>query len=540
MFRSPVFLDRFYPDSCCFSNPPARSNMKDNAHAIMRLLWSRIISLIRKPVTTKKFNKGGELGEPPFSGMFFCQASTFQVLKIGPGAHYYPESLTETLLYGRFYLMKRDISQKLLAWKSSSRRKPLLLQGARQTGKTFILQEFGRKEYETAIYCNFEEDPNLDQFFQRDLNPDRILAELSLYLNQEIQAGSHLLILDEIQTSNRALSSLKYFAEQKNEIHLAAAGSLLGVKLSEPGSFPVGKVNFLHLYPMTFLEFLDGMGESRYRQLIENLCEPVPLTEAFHAHLIDMLRRYYFTGGMPEAVMHFSTTGNAPETRAIQNEILKSYILDFAKHAKAVDIPKLTLLWDSIPKHLAKENKKFVFSAVKKGARGRSYENAMTWLEDAGLILRAQAVQTVRHPLKHYADSSCFKVYALDVGLLGALADAPVSLLAVGMRLFNEYEGAFVENYVAQQLVAQSQQPLYYWRSKGGKAELDFLCEVEGKLCPLEVKAGINLKSKSLKSYDLQFQPDRLARTNLLNFNVGGKIINIPLYAVSLLPKLMT
>ena len=438
------------------------------------------------------------------------------------------------------HTMKRDIYANLLSWKSSSRRKPLLLQGARQTGKTFILKEFGRNEYDNTVYCNFEEDSGLDLFFHRDLNPERILSELALYMDQEIRPGSDLLIFDEIQVSNPALNSLKYFAEQKSDVHIAAAGSLLGVKMSSPGSFPVGKVNFLELYPMTFVEFLNALEESRYRKLLEKVDPFAPLNEAFHLHLIDLLRRYYFVGGMPEAVKYSAETVNGREIREIQQEIIKSYVLDFAKHAPPTNVPKLTQVWDSIPRHLAKENKKFVFSAVKKGARGRAYENALTWLEDAGLIHRAYASQSPKHPLKHYADSSCFKVYALDVGLLGAIANSPVEMLAQGERLFNEYEGAFVENYVAQQLVSHLHQQLFYWRSKGGKAELDFLCEFADQIYPLEVKAGINPKSKSSKSYDLQFKPAQLVRTNLLNFKLDGKICNLPLYAVSLLPALIS
>jgi uncharacterized protein len=339
---------------------------------------------------------------------------------------------------------------------------------------------------------------------------------------------------------SRTFSDFLILSNSRDLHPMAAAGSLLGVKLSSPGSFPVGKVNFLHLYPMTFLEFLDAMGESRYRKMIETIDRLVPINDAFHSTLIDLLKRYYFVGGMPESVKHFAETGNGRETREIQEEIIKSYVLDFAKHAPSTDIPKLTQLWDSIPKHLGRENKKFVFSAVRKGARARAYENALTWLEDAGLIHRANAVETCKHPLKHYVDVSCFKIYALDVGLLGALAGSPVELLAQGGRLFNEYEGAFVENYVAQQLVSYFQQDLYYWRSKGGKAELDFLCEFVDRICPLEVKAGINPRSKSLKSYDLQFQPARLMRTNLLNFKMDGKICNLPLYAVSLLPRFVS
>lgn len=434
--------------------------------------------------------------------------------------------------------MKRDIYRKLADWKSSRRRKPLLLQGARQTGKTYIIKAFGRNEYENAVYCNFEEDPGLDAFFQRDLNPERILRDISIYYDHEIRPGADLLVFDEIQVSNRALNSLKYFNEKRNDIHIMAAGSLLGVKLSAPGSFPVGKVNFLRLFPMTLMEFLDVMEESRYRCMIGNMSQPIPLAEAFHDRLTDLLRQYYFTGGMPEAVRHFAETGSASETRQIQEEIIRSYIMDFAKHAPASDISKLTLIWDSIPGHLAKENRKFVFSAVKKGARAREYENALTWLEDAGLIHLATAVRTVRHPMKHYADRGCFKVYALDVGLLGAMSGSPVALLAQGDRLFNEYEGAFVENYVAQQLISHSQPSLYYWRSRGGKAELDFLCEFAGRICPLEVKAGINPRSKSLRSYDLQFSPSALVRTTLLNFKKDGKILNLPLYALSRLAEL--
>jgi len=435
--------------------------------------------------------------------------------------------------------MKRDIYRELNIWKSSVGRKPLLLQGARQTGKTYILQEFGINEYDNLIYCNFEEDPGLDQLFQRDLNPDRILAELSIYKKQDIHKQNDLIVFDEIQVSNRALNSLKYFAEQKRDLHIAAAGSLLGVKLSSPGSFPVGKVNFLHLFPMTFLEFLDAAGEERYRSLVESVKKPEPLTEALHLYLIDLLRNYYMVGGMPEAVQQYVKTGNVAATRRVQEEIINSYVLDFAKHAAPMEIPKLTQVWDSIPKHLARENKKFVFSAVKKSARAREYENALTWLQDTGLIYRAIAVQTPKFPMAHYANPASFKIYALDVGLLNAMSSTPIEFLAQGKKLFNEYEGAFVENYVAQQLASHHSSKLYYWRSRGGRAELDFLCEFSENICPLEVKAGLNPKSKSLRSYDQQFGPPMLTRTNLLNFRKDGKILNLPLYAVSLLPRLV-
>ena len=266
--------------------------------------------------------------------------------------------------------MKRDIYENLLTWKSSPKRKPLLLQGARQTGKTFILKEFGRIEYKNVIYCNFEEDPGLDRFFRRDLNPERILSELSIYTNIKIQPGNDLVIFDEIQVSNHALNALKYFAENKSDIHIAAAGSLLGVKLSSPGSFPVGKVNFLYLFPLTFLEFLEAVGETRYRELLEKIETFDPLPDPFHTHLTDLLRHYFFVGGMPEPVKHFVETGNGQEIRKIQEEIINSFVLDFAKHAPPADIPKLTLIWDSIPKHLARGKQKVRFLCCQKRGPG--------------------------------------------------------------------------------------------------------------------------------------------------------------------------
>ncbi len=433
--------------------------------------------------------------------------------------------------------MERDLYANLLAWKSSPRRKPLLLRGARQTGKTFLLRQFGDREYERIVYLDFEEDPALDGFFRRDLDPYRIVAELSVYQGFDIQPERHLIIFDEVQASSRALTSLKYFQELAGSYHVAAAGSLLGVKMSRPGSFPVGKVNFLDLHPMSFLEFLRATGKPRYAELLLGLTEPAPLPDAIHTDLLDMLRAYLFAGGMPEAVDNHAGAGDARITRQIQNEILDSYVLDFAKHATATDIPKLSLIWDSIPRHLAKENRKFMFSTVKKGARAREYENALRWLQDAGLVRFCYAVSTGRPPLKHYADRSVFKVYALDVGLLGAMARTPPEVAVQGDRLFTEYRGALAENYVAQELAAGGHPDLYYWRSPGGRAELDFLCEIGRSVAPVEVKAGLSRRSRSLRSYDQQFASDVLFRANLLNLKRDGKICNVPLYAVSLVHR---
>ncbi len=433
--------------------------------------------------------------------------------------------------------MERALYADLVGWKSSLRRKPLLLRGARQTGKTFLLREFGEKEFDRVLYCNFEEDPGLESFFRRDLDPHRIVTELSIYTGVELRPEQDLVIFDEVQASNLALNSLKYFQERANEFHIVAAGSLLGIRLSRPGSFPVGKVSFLDLHPMTFLEFLDAWGKKQYVKLLKEQTEAEPLPDAIHVDLVDLLRKYYFVGGMPEPAQHFIETGDLRATREIHREILDSYVLDFAKHAPSSDIPKLGLIWDSIPRHLAKENKKFMFSVAKKGARAREYENALRWLHDAGLIHLCHVVSTSRPPLSHYTDRSCFKVYALDVGLLGAMARTPLELMVHGDRLFTECRGALAENYVAQQLIAANNSDLFYWRSSGGKAEIDFLGEVGGSVVPIEVKAGLSRKSKSLRSYDQQFEPEELVRTNLLNLKRDGKICNIPLYAISLLAR---
>jgi len=436
-------------------------------------------------------------------------------------------------------IMKRDIYQKLLEWKASDRRKPLLLKGARQTGKTYILKEFAKNEYENAFYFNFEEESHLKDFFSRDLKPQRIIQVLSTYSKKEIQPGRDLIIFDEIQACNDALNSLKYFREQANEYHIAAAGSLLGVKLSTVKSFPVGQVNFLELYPLSFFEFLDAAGENRYRKLLEGLEELEPLPQPFHEDLLELLKKYYYIGGMPEAVKYYIKTGSLNEVAAIHKEIIDAYVLDFGKHPPPADVPKISLIWESIPGQLARENKKFIFSAVKESARARDYESALMWLADSGLILRSFSVSTAKFPLKGYMNRSIFKVYLLDVGLLGRLAGVPLEILVRGDRLFNEYQGAFVENFVAQQLSGSLMMDLCYWRSEGKMAELDFLCNVDNKIYPLEVKAGINPKSKSLTSYHQQFQPPLLVRSTLLNLKCDGKICNIPLYGISSLPRII-
>ncbi len=434
--------------------------------------------------------------------------------------------------------MKRDIYQQLLKWKTSGRRKPLILRGARQVGKTYILQEFGRNEYKKVAYLNFEEDPLLDDFFQQKLDPEAILTNLSLYLGWDINTKGDLIIFDEIQASAYALNSLKYFSEQAQGYHVVAAGSLIGITLSRPTSFPVGKVNFLDMYPMNFLEFMDALGKPKLRRLIESKEDFTPFAMPFHSELIELLKRYLYIGGMPEAVKHFVETGNLSEVREIHKEIIDSYMLDFTKHAITSNIPKLRMIWNYIPVHLSRENKKFIFTAMRKSARAREYESALQWLEDAGLIYRSCQVSAAKHPLTGYMNQNAFKVFLLDVGILGAMANLSPKVLIDNTGIFNEYKGAFVENYVAQQLVSEKKLKLFYWTSEGKKAELDFLCEFDSDILPLEAKAGVSPKSKSLTSFGQQFNPAVLSRATLLNMRFDGKICNYPLYAITLFPNL--
>lgn len=428
--------------------------------------------------------------------------------------------------------MKRAIYKELLEWKKSPRRKPLILKGARQTGKTYILNEFARQEYNEYFYFNFEEDPHLKEFFKDSIVPKKIIENLSLYKKKNIEKENTLIIFDEIQLSNDALNSLKYFCEQANDYHIAAAGSLIGIKLSSPKSFPVGKVNFLELFPMTFYEFLDAIEETKYKLYLEELAEIKPIPEPFHIELLEFLKKYHYVGGMPEAVEHYAKTRDLLEIRKIHNEILQSYELDFSKHAPHADLPKISLIWNSIPEQLARENKKFIFSAVKKSARAREYESALSWLENAGLLYKTVLVESGKMPLKFHSERNSFKIYLLDVGLLGALAKISVDVLVHDTKVFSAYGGALMENYVAQQLKSLGLD-LYYWKRESAKAEIDFLFEMNNRAYPLEVKSGKNVRSKSLSSYGEKYHPPLLFRTTPLNLKQDGKICNISLYAIS-------
>lgn len=438
--------------------------------------------------------------------------------------------------------MQRNLFSELLTWKNSKHRKPLLLRGARQTGKTWILKEFGRINYKKTVYCNFEEEPELEDLFSSSLRPKEIITKLSILKQVEILPDDTLIIFDEIQHSSNAIVSLKYFYENIPEFNIATAGSLLGVKLSKPKSFPVGKVDIAYIFPMNFQEFLLALGEIELANMLQHIqsIEPIPLP--IHNKLIDILKLYYVVGGMPEAVARYVETRSLEAVRKIHNDILDLYVLDFAKHAPKEDIQKLSIIWNSIPTHLARENKKFIFSAVAESGRARSYENAIQWLIDAGLIYKARAIEHIEQPLSGYASNNSFKIYSLDTGLLATQSKLPIDIFVKGNDLFNTYNGAFVENYVAQQLIAygiSDYNSLYYWRSKSGQAEVDFIISLNGKVFPLEVKAGINPKSKSMAVYNEQNHPDALLRTTLLNMMRNGSYINIPLYAAQLLDKLV-
>ena len=435
--------------------------------------------------------------------------------------------------------MEREFYQKLLKWKESNSRKPLVLRGARQVGKTYSLMDFAKREYVDHIYLNFDENPHFASFFAENLDPDRIIKELNIYFKKNIQPGSTLIILDEIQECSQALACLKYFCEKKNEYHLAAAGSLLGVKLTK--GFPVGKVNFLDLSPMNFFEFLGALGEKELSSMLEEMRQPKTISEILHNKLVTFLKYYFIIGGMPESVDTYLKTQDFEQVRVVQKEILDAYVLDFAKHAPKEEVMKIMAVWDSIPNQLAKENKKFIFSAIRKSARAREFETSIQWLKEAGLIVKANRISTPKLPLDAYSDKQAFKIFLLDIGLLGTMSKLDPRIILEENRLFQEFKGSLTENFVAIELQDKHFDELYYWTSEG-KAEVDFIISTEQHIFPLEVKAGFSKKKKSLLIYDAKFSKEEksplvLSRTSLRNFAFDGKIINYPLYGICLFPR---
>ena len=427
--------------------------------------------------------------------------------------------------------MKRTIYKDLLKWKNNPNKKPLLLQGARQVGKTFIINQFGRNEYKNFIYLNFEQDINLHQFFKKQLIPEKIIEDLGIYLGQKIEAENTLLFFDEIQVLPEVLTSLKYFNEQASEFHIISAGSLLGVSIAAHRSFPVGKVNFLSMYPMSLMEYLEAIGEGMLVDKIQGVNPKTPINIVLHEKLIKHLKMYLFLGGMPEVIQNYINNKDVVEVRKTQNEILESYKRDFSKYNDKSQALKVSELWNSLPYQLTKENKKFKYSDVKKKARASMFEQTIEWLKNAGLVNVIYNISTPKLPLSGYTDYSKFKLCIFDTGLLGAMLNIPSKIIIDPIALFTEYNGAFIENFVAQELVVYGHNTLYYWTSNSD-AEVDYVLQLEQDIYPVEVKSGLSRNKKSLKSYENKYEPKLIYRVSPRNYTQSENFINIPLYGM--------
>lgn len=430
--------------------------------------------------------------------------------------------------------MKRSIYDKLLEWKQSKRRKPLMLYGARQVGKTYILKRFGEREFENMVYINCYMNRAVKTLFSEDKDVQRILLGLSALSGERIVPGKTLIFLDEVQDVPEVVASLKYFCEDAPDIYIAVAGSLLGVLNMEGYSFPTGKVDILHIYPMTFIEFLYALGEDEKARLLMDQDKRDLVNDLLPAY-IELLRQYYFVGGMPEAVVEFIDSKNPEAVRKIQRQLLAAYEADIAKHAGA-DTQRARLVFQSIPSQLARENKKFIFGAVKKGARAAEFEKAIQWLTDAGLVYKVCRLSKVGMPLSFYIEKDTFKLYLLDVGLLGAMAQVPPALMLIGNNIFTEFKGAFTENYVTTQIEDVDDAVIAYYSKENSTMEIDFIVQAGASLLPIEVKAEENVKSKSLR----QFITVDNASSGLIGYRFSMKgyadqewMQNVPLFAVS-------
>lgn len=426
--------------------------------------------------------------------------------------------------------MYRIAIEKLLKWKQNKRRKPLIIEGARQVGKTWLMKEFGRQEYKDTIYINFDSNSRMAELFASDLDTERLIMGLEIYVGRKINPDNALLIFDEVQEVPRALASLKYFYENAPEYHIVCAGSLLGIALHQGTSFPVGKVDFLKLYPLSFKEFLMANDKERFAELLDR--QDFQMITSFKQIYIDALKQYYFVGGMPEAVQNFSENKDFNEVREIQKRILLAYEQDFSKHAPNEIVPRLRMLWNSIPAQLAKENKKFIYGLVREGARAKEYETAIMWLCDCGLVHKVSRVNAAGIPLRAYEDLKAFKLFVLDVGLLGCMAGLRQHTLLDGNDLFVEFKGALTEQYVCQQLKNIEDLDIYYYTNDRGSCEVDFVVDTGEKIVPVEVKAEVNLKAKSLKTYREKFLPEISVRTSMADFKKEEWLVNLPLYAV--------
>lgn len=431
--------------------------------------------------------------------------------------------------------MYRAAIEKLYRWKTSKRRKPLIIEGARQVGKTWLMKEFGSQAYADTIYINFDSNSRMAELFASDLNTDRLIMGIELYAGKKIDADNTLLLFDEVQEVPRALTSLKYFYEDAPQYHIICAGSLLGIALHGGTSFPVGKVDFLSLYPLSFKEFLAATAGERFVQLLDS--QDYPMITPFKQTYIDTLKQYYFVGGMPEAVQSFAEEKDFNEVRSIQKRILAAYEQDFSKHAPIEIVPKIRMVWNSIPSQLAKENKKFIYGLVREGGRAKDYEAAIMWLCDCGLVHKVSRVNAAGVPLKAYEDLKAFKLFIVDVGLLGCMTGLRQRTLLDGNDLFSEFKGALTEQYVCQQLQTIDDLSVYYYTNDRGSCEVDFILDTGEQIVPVEVKAEVNLKAKSLKTYREKFAPGISVRTSMADYKREDWLVNLPLYAVEEIDK---
>ena len=427
--------------------------------------------------------------------------------------------------------MERALMKKLVEWKDSPVRKPLILKGARQVGKTWLMQEFGKKYFKKTAYVNFDHNPVMQHIFDQDFDIQRILMAINIETGVVVTPRDTLIIFDEVQEAPAAISTLKYFCENGPEYPVIAAGSMLGVALHEGISYPVGKVNTLSLYPLSFYEFLMAQGEEGLARLLDD-DRDMEMMNAFHDKYVTALKNYYYTGGMPEIVRFFSENKDYAAVRKMQEELLEMYEADFSKHMDPRELPRVRMVWHAIPAQLAKENKKFFFGQVKKGARAKDFEMAVEWLMDCGLITRVNRVTKPAVPLKAYAEENAYKLYFLDTGLLGALSGLDAKSILEGNRIFIEFKGALTEQYVCQQMIADLDLSLFYMLSENGRYEIDFLVQHEGNVVPIEVKAGQTVHAKSLCAYCEKYAPSLAVRLSMNPCEKQDHLLNMPLYGV--------
>ena len=428
--------------------------------------------------------------------------------------------------------MERLIMHKLLDWKNSPYRKPLILKGVRQVGKTWVLKEFGKRYYENVAYFNFDENEEYKQFFETTKDVDRILQNLMLASGENIAPEKTLIIFDEVQDCPKVINSMKYFCENTPQYHIACAGSLLGITLAKPSSFPVGKVNFMQIDPMTFTEFLFANGDENLANYLESVDTLEPIPEAFVNPLQEKLKMYYVTGGMPESILMWTEARDVSAMQEALSGIIDAYERDFAKHPNVSEFPKLSMIWKSIPSQLAKENKKFLYKVVKPGARAREYEDALQWLVDARLVHKIYRSTAPGLPMSAYDDIAAFKIYMVDVGLLRRLAQLAPTAFGEGNRLFTEFKGALTENFVLQTLLTQFEVVPRYWSQNNPPYEVDFLIQRENDIIPIEVKSETNIAGKSLRKFKELF-PDQVklrVRFSLNNLKLDDDVLNIPLF----------